>query len=146
MDATGASDSSSTTPRWRPENDGLTDPYVDLPRLVSERLGGVGAWLRAHPLLGAAVVAVPVGALIGLLLARRKARTPVESVEQPVRKAGERARKTIRRAGKRARGRRPGRLAFYGDLLSIGLKLWENPLVRALVLQALARRVARRLS
>lgn len=145
MDTTGPADSGSPTPSWRPEDDGLTVPYVDLRGLVSERLGGVAAWLRARPLVAAAVLVVPLGAVFGLLLARRRGRAPAEALDAPVHRVGARAQRTTRGARKRLKGRRPGQLAYVGDLFSIGLRLWKNPLVRALVLQLLTRRFAHRL-
>jgi hypothetical protein len=140
----GRSDPGSSVPDWRPEDDGLTDPYVDLIGLARQRAASVGGQLRQHPALLALGGAVLVGGLLGYAVAgRRRRQTPVEALEAPLRQTGRSARRAGREAARLVG--RTGRLAYYGELASLGLKLWENPLIRAFILQTLVRRVTRRL-
>jgi hypothetical protein len=141
----GRSETGRSFPEWRPEDDGLADPYVDLIGLARQRAAAIGAQLTQRPALLAVGAAVLVGGLLGYAIAGRRRRRPAAAIEAPLRESGRSAQRAGRRAA-RLIGRRTGRLAYYGELASLGLKLWENPLVRAFILQALVRRAARRLS
>jgi hypothetical protein len=141
IDPESGSGNSSPTPAWQPADDGLSDPYVDLLDLVLHRFEQAVAFAMARPGLLAAVGAALVGALAGFLIGgRRRRRTPVAVVATPLRAAGRSAR---RASGPAARlgGRRNDRLAYYSDLANLAYRMWENPIIRALVVQAVVRRI-----
>ena len=128
-----------------PTDSGLSDQYEDLFQIVFDRVlelaAGVCRAVSARPMLAAGVAAAVVGGAIGIALARR----PTSRRE---RIAGRIKDKTplIREPAKRVAksGKRLGRAGDYGELVQLGLKLLENPIVRAVLIENLRKRVTKR--
>ena len=119
----------------RTDADTPADQYEDLFQITAERLIDLVADLTeaiaARPKLSAAIFAAAVGAMVGFALAgrpRRRRRTMFEALRQ----RSDRAKKgTVAPA------------ADYAQLVQAGLKLLENPLVRAFILRAVTRRLTK---
>jgi hypothetical protein len=92
---------------------------------VEELVATVIEEIRERPAVAAALLAALVGAIVGSTLAAR------------ARRRGLSARA---RAARRARG-----LGDVADLLGLGLRLLQNPIVRSLALAAVERQLRRRL-
>lgn len=125
---------------------GLNDQYVDLAQLVARRLAEVAGDLveavRSHPTATAAIIAGSIGGALGLSLARRP-RSPAEKLAETI---GRRApsQKNLSVVGRRG-GKQLGRAAGFGELIPLGVKLFENPIVRGFVVRTVAKQVTRRL-
>jgi hypothetical protein len=129
------------------DDNGQADQYTDLTQLVTERFtslaGGLVESIRSHPLIAAAAVAASVGALFGIWMARRRPRSRTERLQEalaPQVEVVEKGARQARKAGERVR-----KAANYSELVPLALKLLENPIVRAYLVQALTKRVAKQL-
>lgn len=129
-----------------PEEDGLNDQYVDLAQLVGRRLAEVANDLveavRTRPAAAAVIIGSGLGAAIGLSLARRP-RSAADTLTETI---GRRApsQKNLSAAG-RMGGKQLRRAASLGELIALAAKLFENPIVRGFVIQAVTKQVTRRL-
>jgi hypothetical protein len=125
------------------EESELTDQYTDLTQLVTNRIAATGAELldlvREQPLIPGVALAAGLGALLGLWAARRP-RSRAERLQDAVVDQAE----TIVTKG-RDTGRRVKSFADYGELVRLAMRLLENPLIRAYLLQQLTKRVAKQL-
>jgi hypothetical protein len=135
---------SGEAPRW--EDSGLSDEYTDLPTLAIQRLTGLATGLvefvRAQPIVAAAVLAALLGAVVGVGLARRPRPSARERLVEAVEERVEEATRSARRAA--SRGARAGGAVQVGELVGLAMRLLENPLVRGYLLQIAARKVAQR--
>jgi hypothetical protein len=129
----------------RPEDSGLSEQYVDLAQLATQRLNelanGLVAAVRAQPIAAAAVIAGGVGVGIGLAMAGRG-----RSRQQALGDALADEAETVEKQAKGARkgGKRLGKAGDYGDLIPLAMRLLENPVVRGLIIQAVTRSVSKR--
>jgi hypothetical protein len=140
------SESSGMSGAPMPDDSGLSDDYVDLPSLAARRLSdGVNCLIeaiRSQPLVAAAIIAAGIGVSVGIWMANRP-RSRREALRDAVADRTSRARQQAGRVGKGG-GKGLGRVGAYGELLPLALKLLENPVVRALIIQSITRRLTRR--
>jgi len=128
-----------------PTDSGLSDQYEDLFQIVFDRVlelaAGVCRAVSARPMLATAAAAAVVGAAAGSALARRRTSRPEP---MPGRTKGRTplSRDPANRVAKS--GKRLGRAGDYGELVQLGLKLLENPIVRAVLIENLRKRVTKR--
>lgn len=121
-----------------PSNGASGDDHDDLLQALTESIGEVAAGLastiRANPALATALIAIGIGALIGVSFARRprsRRERLMEELEEQVSR--------VRRPGKRLSA-----AADYGGLLPMALKLLENPVVRGFLIRTVTKSFARR--
>ena len=129
----------------RPDESGLNDQYVDLVQLAANRASQLAdalvAGIQARPLVAAAVIAGGVGALVGLSLARRS-RSPQAKLGKALKdqaRVAEKQAEAARKGGQRLR-----KVTDYGELVPLAMKLLENPIVRAFIVQTVTKRLVRR--
>jgi hypothetical protein len=127
---------------------GPGEECLSIGKLALERLGeassGALALVRERPALVACVAAGVVGFVVSYkLLKRRRSRfeSVAETVVEEAAEAGKRAKKSAVRAGKAA-----GRATDYAEVVRLGMKLMENPVVRGVVVTALSKQLAKRFS
>ncbi len=140
----GGSGGVGGTPDW--DDNGLTDKYEDLPGMLLGRVTGLGGGLldfvQKQPIVAAAIIAGLIGAIVGVGLARRRPRSRREVIADAIEERVEAVGKGARKAGSKAKG--AGRALDYGELVPLAMKLFENPIVRAFLLRAVAQRMAKK--
>lgn len=105
-------------------------------RRFSDVSGAMSSIVEGRPLLPLAVAGATLGVAVGLALAAR--RRPRAGLA--MRKPAFWAMAGLRRTNRRAPFRRWG---YYTELLQLGYRLLQNPLVRAFVVTTLVRRLRR---